>query len=100
MTTPTRALYYRIASNPSREFVMCFATRLCSIIVLTAIASTAMGQGMLVPTDRGITPLAMVKHHVRVAITDQVAVTTIEQTFRNHKSTTRSNLSFSRTARG
>ncbi|MFO0938604.1 MAG: VIT domain-containing protein [Gemmataceae bacterium] len=63
---------------------MRFALRFCPLILLLALTPAVRGQGMLVPTDRGINPLAMVKHHVRAEITDQVAITTVEQTFRNH----------------
>ena len=57
--------------------------RFASLVALVAFAPFAAGQGMLLPTERSLPPLAMSAHHVRVAITDQVAVTTVEQTFRN-----------------
>ena len=41
-------------------------------------------QGVLVPSDQSLPPLAMIDHKVSVTIEDQVAVTTVEQTFRNH----------------
>ena len=47
-------------------------------------ANTALGQAHLVPTDPNMAPLAMVAHHVNVAIDEQVAVTRVEQTFRNN----------------
>ena len=40
--------------------------------------------GLLIPEDKKLPPLAMVNHKVTVTIDDQVAVTTVEQTFRNH----------------
>jgi Ca-activated chloride channel family protein len=40
--------------------------------------------GLLIPEDKSLPPLAMVHHRVNVAIEDQVAITTVEQTFRNH----------------
>ncbi|HEX4611144.1 MAG TPA: VIT domain-containing protein, partial [Urbifossiella sp.] len=46
--------------------------------------SHARAAGLLVPTDKSVPPLAMVNHRVTVAVEDQVAVTTVEQTFRNH----------------
>lgn len=40
--------------------------------------------GLLIPKDKTIPPLAMLNHQVTIAIEDQVAVTRVEQTFRNH----------------
>ncbi|MBI1918584.1 MAG: hypothetical protein HYS12_28150, partial [Planctomycetes bacterium] len=40
--------------------------------------------GLLIPEDRNLPPLAMLNHKVTVAIEDQAAVTRVEQTFRNH----------------
>jgi Ca-activated chloride channel homolog len=51
--------------------------------VLFLSVSAARGQGLLVPADKSLPPLAMVRHKVRIIIEDQVAVTRIEQTFRN-----------------
>jgi Ca-activated chloride channel family protein len=44
----------------------------------------ASGNGLLIPDDPKLPPLAMVFHRVQVSIEDQVAVTTVEQAFRNH----------------
>lgn len=52
--------------------------------ILLACSPGVMGQGILLPSERSLPPLHMVKHHVRANVTDQVAVTTVEQTFRNH----------------
>lgn len=52
-------------------------------LVLVA-AATTNAAGLLVPKDTDLPPLAMVHHRVNIAIEDQVAVTTIEQAFRNH----------------
>lgn len=51
-----------------------------------ALAGTnsAHAAGLLIPEDKKLPPLAMVNHKVSVAIDEQVAVTTVEQTFRNH----------------
>jgi Ca-activated chloride channel family protein len=46
--------------------------------------SSASAAGLLIPADKQLPPLAMVNHKVNVAIDEQVAVTTVEQTFRNH----------------
>src|SRR5262249_14118859 len=40
--------------------------------------------GLLIPNDPGAAPLDMVDHKVSVVIDEQVAVTRVEQTFRNH----------------
>ncbi len=58
---------------------------LATLAALTA-ATTADAQGLLIPENRSIPPLSMVSHRVNVKIDDQVAVTTVEQTFRNHTS--------------
>lgn len=46
--------------------------------------STCSAAGLLVPDDVKLPPLAMVSHRVLVTIQDQVAITTVEQVFRNH----------------
>src|SRR5262245_58183860 len=54
---------------------------LFAILIASAPASAA---GLLIPADTNLPPLAMVHHRVNIAIDDQVAVTTVEQAFRNH----------------
>src|SRR5208282_4594741 len=46
----------------------------------------AHGQGLLIPTQTDVPPLAIASQEVRVNIEDQVAVTRVVQTFRNHTS--------------
>ncbi|HEY2785982.1 MAG TPA: VIT domain-containing protein [Fimbriiglobus sp.] len=59
---------------------------LAALALLTA-ATTADAQGLLIPERQyGVPSLAMVSHRVSVKIDDQVASTTVEQTFRNHTS--------------
>lgn len=41
-------------------------------------------KGLLIPEEKKLPPLAMVHHRVTIAIEEQVAVTRVEQTFRNH----------------
>src|SRR5437763_17113997 len=55
-----------------------------TLLVLFTAAASANAAGLLVPDDVKLPPLAMVHHRVNIAIEDQVAVTTIEQAFRNH----------------
>src|SRR2546421_4465968 len=52
--------------------------------VLALLASPAFAHGLLIPVDAQVPPLSMVRHHVQVSIEDQVAVTQVDQTFRNH----------------
>jgi Ca-activated chloride channel homolog len=59
--------------------------RLVPVLLLAlALAGPAPAAGLLIPTDTNTTPLDLVNHHVTVAIDEQVAVTRVEQTFRNH----------------
>src|SRR5262245_19374168 len=55
-----------------------------AIAVLVALSGQARAAGLLIPEDKKLPPLAMVNHKVTVTIEDQVAITTVEQTFRNH----------------
>src|SRR6266853_2813571 len=52
--------------------------------LLLAWAATAHARGLLIPEDKTVPPLAMLNHKVTIAVEDQVAVTRVEQTFRNH----------------
>jgi Ca-activated chloride channel family protein len=52
--------------------------------VLLAWTGLANAHGLLIPADKSLPPLAMLNHKVKIAIDDQVAVTRVEQTFRNH----------------
>src|SRR5438874_375718 len=58
--------------------------RLLPVLVVLAMAAPAHARGLLIPTEKKLPPLAMLNHHVSVQIEDQVAVTKVEQTFRNH----------------
>ena len=53
-----------------------------SILLLWAAAAQA--HGLLIPEEKKLPPLAMVSHKVAIQIEDQVAVTRVEQVFRNH----------------
>src|SRR5207247_3787494 len=54
------------------------------LLLRLASAGFAQAHGLLIPEEKTIPPLAMVNHRVTIAIEDQVAVTKVEQTFRNH----------------
>jgi Ca-activated chloride channel family protein len=57
---------------------------LLTLSLLLAAVGPARAAGLLIPDDKKLPPLAMVYHRVNVAIEDQVAITTVEQAFRNH----------------
>ena len=42
-----------------------------------------VAQGYMIPRDRSLPPMQLVNHRVKVLLDDQVAVTTVKQTFRN-----------------
>src|SRR5947207_3437333 len=52
--------------------------------ILLLLAPGAQAHGLLIPKERSIPPLAMLRHEVTIAIEDQAAVTKVEQVFRNH----------------
>src|SRR5437588_5424011 len=54
------------------------------VAVVLAWAGAVHAKGLLIPEDKSLPPLAMLNHKVAIAIEDQVAVTRVEQTFRNH----------------
>jgi Ca-activated chloride channel family protein len=61
--------------------------RLLPVLLLgLAWTNPAPARGLLIPTDKEVPPLALVSHHVRITIEDQVAVTRVVQVFRNHTS--------------
>jgi Ca-activated chloride channel homolog len=49
-----------------------------------ALAGSVQARGILIPVDKSVPPLAMLNHKVDIAINEQVAITRVEQTFRNH----------------
>ena len=57
---------------------------LVALSVLLLIGSSAHATGMLIPAEKKLPPLALVDQKVTINIEDQVAVTKIEQSFRNH----------------
>ncbi len=54
------------------------------LTVILTVAAPAQAAGLLIPVEKALPPLAMLDHKVDIAIEDQVAITKIEQTFRNH----------------
>ncbi len=58
--------------------------RFLPILLILTVVNPIQAAGLLVPTEKKVPPLAMLEHHVRIKIEDQVAITKVEQTFRNH----------------
>jgi Ca-activated chloride channel homolog len=56
---------------------------LAVMTVLLVSASGARAHGIVIPEDKKTPPLGMLSHLVKVTIEDQVAVTEVEQVFRN-----------------
>src|ERR1700736_1894599 len=54
------------------------------LALFLAWAGSGRAHGLLIPEERAIPPLAMLNHHVTITMEDQVSVTRVEQTFRNH----------------
>jgi Ca-activated chloride channel family protein len=54
------------------------------VAVLLACAGSVQAHGLLIPEEKTVPPLAMLNHKVAITLEDQVAVTRVEQTFRNH----------------
>src|SRR5271165_5941418 len=54
------------------------------LAVPLAWCGSARAHGLLIPDEKTLPPLAMLNHKVNITIEDQVAVTKVEQTFRNH----------------
>jgi Ca-activated chloride channel family protein len=59
---------------------------LLALLFLLTFVGWSQGKGLLIPEDKKLPPLAMLNHKVNIGIEDQVAITKIEQTFRNHTS--------------
>src|SRR5260370_8480416 len=57
---------------------------LAVLTVLLAWCGSACAHGLLIPEDKKLPPLAMLNHKVSITIDDQVSITRVEQTFRNH----------------
>jgi len=57
---------------------------LLSVTLVLTFGGPSFANGLLIPADKSLPPLAMVYHRVSIAIEDQVAITNVEQSFRNH----------------
>jgi Ca-activated chloride channel family protein len=54
------------------------------VLAFLILTPSLQAHGLVIPKDRTIPPLAMLRHEVTVAIEDQAARTRVEQTFKNH----------------
>src|SRR5262245_61168789 len=54
------------------------------LTVLLIATGAASANGLLIPEDKQLPPLAMLSHKVTIKLEDQVARTHVEQVFRNH----------------
>jgi Ca-activated chloride channel family protein len=59
-------------------------SRTLPVLLLLAAAAPVQAHGLLIPTEKAVPPLAMLNHHADIRIDEQVAVTRVEQVFRNH----------------
>ena len=53
-------------------------------VLMFANTNVVSGNGLLIPSEPNLPALAMLNHRVNVTLEDQVAVTRVAQTFRNH----------------
>jgi Ca-activated chloride channel family protein len=59
-------------------------TPVLTLMAIPLMAATAVAQGLVIPTEPDVPPLALTRHAVRVEIDSQAAVTTVEQVFQNN----------------
>jgi Ca-activated chloride channel family protein len=59
-------------------------TLILALGLALAAAAPAFAQGLVIPTEPDLPPLALMRHRVSVAIENQAAVTTVEQVFLNN----------------
>ena len=57
---------------------------LLAVLALTVGLAPVRAAGLLIPVEKSLPPLAMLNHKVTISVEDQVALTRVEQTFRNH----------------
>src|SRR5947199_7582561 len=55
-----------------------------ALAVALACSGVAQANGLLIPEEKNLPPLAMLNHKVSIKIDDQVSTTKVEQVFRNH----------------
>lgn len=60
-----------------------FRSMLISCLACLSLLPSLPAQGYMLPRDRTLQPMLLVNHRVKVSLDDQVAVTTVKQTFHN-----------------
>ena len=68
-------------SNQGYRAIGCLFLAAAMILLLPG---GALGNGLLIPSEPELSALAMLNHHVNVSIENQIAITRVDQTFRNH----------------
>jgi Ca-activated chloride channel family protein len=63
---------------------MTIRTATATLGLALLMTAAAWAQGIVIPNEPDLPPLALQRHDVRVEIVQQAAVTTVEQVFRNH----------------
>jgi Ca-activated chloride channel family protein len=63
---------------------MTYRNALWAAVLFLAAAAPAMAQGLVIPDEPDLPPLALVRHRVTVEIDRQAATTTVEQVFLNN----------------
>ncbi len=57
---------------------------LAFLVLWLAAAAPAMAQGLIIPNEPDLPPLALMRHRVTVSVENQAATTTVEQVFQNN----------------
>lgn len=70
-------------TQPAREY-RALGCLLLAASILLMLPGSALGNGLLIPSEPELPALAMLNHHVNVSIENQIAITRVDQTFRNH----------------
>ncbi len=59
-------------------------TSVLTLALIPLLTAAAAAQGLIIPKEPDVPPLALTRHAVRVEIESQAAVTTVEQVFQNN----------------
>src|SRR5688500_15419779 len=72
------------ANELQKGMTMTHKNVLWAAVLFLAAAAPAMAQGLIIPDEPDLPPLALVRHRVTVEIDRQAATTTVEQVFLNN----------------
>src|SRR5262249_35869819 len=81
---PPSFVYKGEGSGPRFPKGVPMRRHLALLAVLLLGAGSAGAHGLLIPEEKTLPPLAMLSHNVGIHIDAQVAITRVEQVFRNH----------------